>query len=250
MAENDRGASLIRLLAAAWLFVPAAAAKSGGVDYRSPRREYVQRDLDDRTVFVESELSQKDPELEKKALARLQDNLRRIEATLPRPAAAALRKIPFFLMYGPAASTGGRKSGAAYHRRSAPEHKAWVDPRWRDCVVVYSARNYAHLREVWAAKVLLHELAHAWQLTRYRDREPELLAAYDHAMAKRLYDDVPFDDGSRRKAYAAANHLEYFAELSAIYFVGGNYFPFNRDGLRRHDPEGYALVEKLWGVRR
>ena len=48
--------------------------------------------------------------------------------------------------------------------------------------------------------------------------------------------------------YAAQNHLEYFAELSAMYFGGANYFPRDRAGLKAYDPEGYAIIRKLWGI--
>jgi hypothetical protein len=34
-----------------------------------------------------------------------------------------------------------------------------------------------------------------------------------------------------------------------MYFVGADYFPEDRAGLRAYDPTGYAMVEKLWGIR-
>jgi threonine dehydratase len=42
-----------------------------------------------------------------------------------------------------------------------------------------------------------------------------------------------------------SNQLEDFAELSAMYFVGGNYHPFDGAGLTQHDP-----VRTPWGCRR
>ncbi len=36
------------------------------------------------------------------------------------------------------------------------------------------------------------------------------------------------------------------AELSAIYFVGGNYYPYDRAQLKKYDPVGYKMVEDLW----
>jgi hypothetical protein len=62
--------------------------------------------------------------------------------------------------------------------------------------------------------------------------------------AKRMYE----EGSSDYKYHAAQNHLEYFAELTAIYFVGADYFPKDRAGLKACDPDGYALVEKLWGI--
>jgi len=240
---------MLQALAVAALLLPPPAAARPRVDFRSPARGYAQAAIDGRPIWVESELHEKDPALEKAALARLAENLRLIEESLPAAAAGALKSLPVFLMYGPEASGGGKNSGAAYHRRSAPDRDPSLDPRWRDCIVVYSARNYMQQDDLWAKKLLAHELAHAWHLTHFPERQADLMAAYRGAMAKGLYDDVAYRDGSSRKGYAAQNHVEYFGELSAIYFVGGNYFPFDRARLKEYDPEGYAVVEKLWGVQ-
>jgi hypothetical protein len=35
-----------------------------------------------------------------------------------------------------------------------------------------------------------------------------------------------------------------------MYFVGCNYQPFTRAELKTYDPVGYALVEKMWGVKK
>jgi len=48
--------------------------------------------------------------------------------------------------------------------------------------------------------------------------------------------------------YAAQNQLEYFAELSAMYFVGCNYPPANRSELKAYDPAGYDMIERYWDV--
>jgi hypothetical protein len=32
-----------------------------------------------------------------------------------------------------------------------------------------------------------------------------------------------------------------------MYYCGCNYYPFNRDQLRRYDPGGYAMVRAMWG---
>ncbi|WP_226647337.1 hypothetical protein [Microbulbifer variabilis] len=51
-----------------------------------------------------------------------------------------------------------------------------------------------------------------------------------------------------KPAYASKNEKEYFSELSAIYFVGGNYYPFNRSDLKIYDPTGCSMVERVWGL--
>ena len=69
-------------------------------------------------------------------------------------------------------------------------------------------------------------------------------------MDRSLYRDVQDMNGKLiPRAYATANQLEYFAELSAAYFVGINYFPYDRAGLQRYDPAGAAMVEAVWSLR-
>jgi hypothetical protein len=66
-----------------------------------------------------------------------------------------------------------------------------------------------------------------------------------------LYHGVKNDKGTTvEKAYAATNQLEYFAELSCMYFVGCNYQPFNRRELQAYDPVGYAMIEKMWELKK
>ena len=53
-------------------------------------------------------------------------------------------------------------------------------------------------------------------------------------------------NGKKEKAYAATNPMEYFAEASEAYFGTNDFYPFDRAELERHDPEMFALVDKLW----
>ena len=40
---------------------------------------------------------------------------------------------------------------------------------------------------------------------------------------------------------------EFFAETSEAFFSRNDFFPFTRDELKKHDPEMFALLTKLWG---
>ena len=53
--------------------------------------------------------------------------------------------------------------------------------------------------------------------------------------------------GGKRKAYAATNYKEYFAELTEAYFGKNDFFPFNRVDLKKYDPTGYQLMQDVWG---
>jgi len=95
--------------------------------------------------------------------------------------------------------------------------------------------------------LLLHELAHA-----YHDRvlgfdQPEIRRAFQHAENSGSYDKVKRFNGKSiviDKAYAMSNHKEYFAELSEAYFGKNDFFPFNRDELKAHDPTGFKVLKK------
>ena len=98
-------------------------------------------------------------------------------------------------------------------------------------------------------KALVHEFGHAQHLTHWDEDYADIYDTWDHAIKTGRYQEICAQDkGAHMPNYAAQNHLEYFAELTAMYFVGCNYFPKHRAALKAYDPEGYSMVRKLWGV--
>lgn len=78
-------------------------------------------------------------------------------------------------------------------------------------------------------------------------------------MKKCLYDKVAVHgrQGANGpvKAYACANCMEFFAELSTAYMWKedesteyNKWFPFNRYQLAQHDPHTYQVINKYWSV--
>lgn len=233
---------------------PLATAPSGtdsrpAVNYREPLRVYETVHLGAWTLRVEKQLMQADEALARKALARLERKLCALDAIIPDAALPNLHRMAIYLMYGEKANQGGLASGASYYKQNAPEFQKNIDLRWRNCVVIKSAENYAKLPELWSIKVLMHELAHAFQLQQWPEKQPEILRAWNHAKQQGLYRHGTGHQGGRQaQAYAMTNQLEYFAELSCMYFVGCNYFPFTREELKRYDPSGYDMIERMWRV--
>ena len=134
---------------------------------------------------------------------------------------------------------------------NAAEDHDWLDPRMARSIVIYNAENYVKISEFWALKGLIHEFGHAHHLEHWPEDRADIYDAWNHAMKAGLYQVVREEDkGTHNPNYAAQNHLEYFAELTAMYFVGAHYFPRDRAGLKAYDPAGYALAEKLWGLNR
>src|SRR5262249_35026977 len=141
-------------------------------------------------------------------------------------ARSRFQKLTYFLMYGPKSSAGGRDNGLEYYQRTAPTYHKDLDPRWSSAIVVYAAENYVWLSDLWALKALVHELAHAYQLEQWPESQPDILRTWKHATDHGLYRGVRDEKGrTLDKAYATVNQLEYFAELSCMYFARCNYQP-------------------------
>jgi hypothetical protein len=153
-------------------------------------------------------------------------------------------------MYGPKARNGGKDNGLEYFQKNAPEHHRELDPRWGDAIVIYFAQNYVAITDLWALKALFHEIAHAYQLEQWPEKQPDILAAWENARNSKLYLNVRDVETGKRlpSAYALTNQLEFFAELSCMYFVRCNYEPSNQKQLKAYDPVGYAMIRKMWKV--
>lgn len=78
-------------------------------------------------------------------------------------------------------------------------------------------------------------------------------------MSKKLYDNCrvhgPQGAAGTAKAYACANCMEFWAELSVAYHWTqdteteyNKWFPFNRAQLIEHDPDSYAVIDKYWHI--
>jgi hypothetical protein len=241
---------------AAWQAFPQARRKAQApprkpaINFREPQRQYEQVNLGEWTVFVESQLASEAPDVANRALARLREKRAQALSSLPPHARAQLARIPFFVMYGPKAWGGGQGNGMEYFQKDAPEHHPLLDPRWKDVIVVYCAPNYLRVSELWALKAMFHEFAHAYHLENWPPKHPDIVKAFEHARDTGLYQNV-LDLETREirpKAYALTNHLEYFAEVSCMYFIRCNYQPSNRRELRAYDPVAYTMLRKIWKI--
>jgi hypothetical protein len=220
------------------------------VDYQQPRRKYVAAKRGNLTVWIESQLKAEAPAIADRALDRLKAKRGEALAILPKHARERLANVPFFLLYGPKARGGGRNNGLEYFQKDAPDHHEKLDPRWGDAIVVYCAQNYLDISDLWAMKSLFHEFAHAYQLKQWPEKQPDILRAWENAMNRNLYRNVRDLETKKpiERAYALTNQLEYFAELSCMYFVACNYEPSERNQLKDYDPVGYKMIRKMWKV--
>jgi len=183
------------------------------------------------------------PAYEQQALAELGAQLDTIAAAVPAQSLARLRNVRIWL------ELKSREDAAAEFHPS----REWLaahgyNPEKVGGVEICNVPNWLAWSRADQPMSLLHELAHALHLSVLGGEQHEIVEAYERAMNAGLYESVPYVHGGRRTAYASKNATEYFAELTEAYFGRNDYYPFNRAELLRHDPVGYRLVERLWGV--
>jgi len=219
------------------------------IDFRNPIRNYINI-KESWNIFYEEDMQKTDPELTKNSLIKLQDILKKVEKNLPKHSIKKLKRLKIFLLWGEKSPKGGLKSGMRYVRQGETITRLHYDARWENSVVIYSAENLMYLTEMWAKKAIAHELAHAWHIMHWPEKHRAIVTPWKHAKEKNLYRNVrDYKNRIKPEAYALKNNLEYFAELSAMYFVGGDYFPYERRKLTKYDPEGVKMVKELWNVR-
>jgi hypothetical protein len=117
------------------------------------------------------------------------------------------------------------------------------------CIEVLSLKRLGELRppgSKFQQVITLHEMAHAVQHRLLGLDSADVNAAFQQAVDRKLYDNVPDRTGWRGQAYARTNAAEYFAELSCAYLDSCHYFPFTYGDLQYHDPAGFALMERVW----
>jgi len=203
--------------------------------------------------MVEQDMAAADPKLTAAASSRLQQMLTAILEKLPTASHQHVKGRNFYLMWGPRSPKGGKKGYGHYMEAILfvdPLRSPMYDPAWKNAIVIYSADNFMARGDVNIRHSLAHEIAHTWHQRDWPKKNRQMIDALEAAKRAGLYKNVEsIKGGSVDRAYALKNEHEYFAELSAAYFVGGTYFPFTREDLKKYDPIGYRMVEELWGLR-
>jgi hypothetical protein len=219
-------------------------------NFAVPGRKYRELTRGRWTMSIEESLLDDEVALADKASKRLAANLDKIIEILPARSHEVVKSTKLFIMHGEQGPDGGRDSGLEYFTDKQSDVVRSLDPRWRHAMVIYSAKNYCDLSDLWAMKATLHEMAHSYHASKWPQDQPEIEEAWRNAVAKGLYRQVRDSESGAMvdAAYAIMNGPEYFAELSACYFFRINYPPGDRTGLKTYDPEGYEMIRKMWGV--
>jgi len=193
------------------------------------------------TVLV-SPTAEANPKMLKPALDLLAYRLRQVKQEVPAKAFIELKKIQFWIELNDPTTT------AAYHPDAVWLRDHGYNPEMAHNIEIGNLHNFLTWQHIQPSMVL-HELAHSYHFLHVGEDNPMIAGAFEHAVSSHKYESVPFVTGGLRRAYALTNKFEYFAECSEAYFGRNDFYPFLRSELKNFDPEGYAAVEKAWGIK-
>lgn len=203
----------------------------------------VEKEIEGWKVKVDPQLLAKEnEEVASQAFTALANHLQRVKYIVPKDRCEQLQKLPIWLEFE------GNLKSMQYH----PD-RGWLlankhDPRLVKHVHIPHAKAL-YAAHTWAKHpyVVMHELAHAFHDQVLSFDNAEVIAAYDNAKEKKLYEEVLLYTGKKVKHYGLTNHKEFFAESTEAYFGVNDFYPFVRAELNAHDPTMFALLEKIWG---
>lgn len=228
----------------------APAADHAAESYQEDIANYETREMRGWTVHVHTDLVELDAQLLEHVLFQLDYDFDIIERAVRPPQLAQLKQVGFWIERQGAIVPGGMTGrGMCYHVSENWLTSHGILAEKTDGIEIVRAADFP----VWRKNqpyMTFHELAHSYH-HRLGYGNVEVKTAYDNAMKLGLYDEVDRNtapSGDPVRAYAATNPVEYFAELSEAYFGLNDFFPFTSRQLREHDPDGFAVVEKLWSL--
>jgi dipeptidyl-peptidase-4 len=204
----------------------------------------IEKQVEGWTVAIDPQLlAEENREVGDKALQALANHLQRITYIMPEDRLAEVKKLRIWvdLHYD-------KLGNMQYH-----PSRGWLvgnghDPRLAKHVHIPRAKQL-YDPHMWAKHpyVVLHELAHAYHDQVLSFDDPEIIAAYKQAKQLGSYESVLLFNGAKVRHYGMTDHKEYFAEATEAYFGVNDFYPFVRAELKEHDPDMFALMEKIWG---
>lgn len=204
---------------------------------------YSSRTVEGWPVRVSDRLLNESSDETNRAVDLLAKQLQIVREVIPSPALERITDVPIWLSppYKGVRPTGEYHPGATWLKQQGRPSEL------HRCVEFTNTANFES--EIKRMPVMvLHELAHAYHEQVFGYDNKKVRAAFQNAKDKGLYNAVLRGDGKTVRAYAITNPMEYFAETSEALFGTNDFFPFNREHLKRHDPQMEKLLTEMWGV--
>jgi len=207
----------------------------------APASAYQTQVVEGWTVHVHGDLLTEPEDLGGKTLRELEFQLHQVTRAVSADALAALRKVAIWV------EAKSSVTGMCYHPSRQWLRDNGFNPAKAKGIELGNPRNFLSWtrHQFW---MVFHELAHAYHDQVLGWDNADIKAAFSQAQEGGTYDLVLKYSGQRARAYAVADHKEYFAELSEAFFGCNDFYPFVQAELKEHDPLGYQTVRRAWGV--
>ena len=207
-----------------------------------PTYAYASHEIEGWHVWVSHALNADHPVLTQDTLRQLKNHLYRISQRVPPPALKKLRSVKIWVEY-----EDRNHACMCYH----PD-KDWLvehgyNPDKTATVELANAANFLKWThdQPW---MVLHELARAYHHQVLGHDNPDIAKAFAWAKEAGIYKEVLRINGKTGRHDALDNDQAYFAESSEAYFGTNDFYPFVHAELKAHDPNMFALMEKLWNL--
>ncbi|MBE6334349.1 MAG: hypothetical protein E7071_05945 [Bacteroidales bacterium] len=192
----------------------------------------------------------------KDAVKYIKEDLDHIVSIIPEEALEVMRKRPIWLEKNNTANS----SAAWYHTWAGyPESIGDLKEKGK-CVEITNYSKYISWSDQNQPLMVLHELCHLYHDQGLGgDRNQEINKAYKNAKDNGLYTTGWYRANTKYTSqsqwtkttdvYCMVTVWEYFAELCEAYWGENDYYPFNYEQLKEHDPVGFAMMESIWGAK-
>lgn len=193
-------------------------------------------------VYV-SYAARKNNDVTQPALNLLSKQLKQITEIMPKHTLETLRKVPVFVE-----NNNPGNPCACYHPSVEWLKANKYIPEKAKSVEISNPTNYVDWIHLNQPYMTLHEYAHGYHDVKFTYEDKYIASVYKNAVASKKYEEVAHNRGGKRRAYALNNPMEYFAELTEAYFGENDFYPFRRSELKEFDPQGFEMIEKVWGI--
>lgn len=189
------------------------------------------------------------------AIAHLKEDLEEINGLIPESALKVMKKNPIWLEKDLTDGAAWYHANRDWLAEQGKTDARYMTDKWH-CVELCNYVHYVSWSDQNQPYMVLHELCHLYhdQALSGGFENPDVKAAYNHAKNSGMYRNTAYRLDSKTTynidvAYAMNDQMEYFSEICEAYWGENDYYPFNYDDLKAYDPQGFAVMEKVWGPR-
>ena len=195
-------------------------------------------------VLADPDVVEPPETLERSPLQVLEGELKTIGRIVHAQALAELRKLTIWAEWDENQGLGNGRSGKAvavyYGGSQRGMLAAGKNPLKANNITILSTRDLTREHQPGRDSgrcVLLHEMVHAVHHKILGFDNARITAAYQQALERGKLE---------RGSYAATNPPEFLAEMSCAYLDRLQYFPRDREELKKHDPATFQLMATIW----